>query len=159
MPRGRNRSYQYTLTFDKGDLAMTRKAVYQHAAPYLKDAMNLPVKSVNEALPFYEKTMGFQRFDKTDSSVFDSRRDPNRTCGKRRRPNSGGVLFSSRRRRKSLWGTEIQRAIDRSELPCRHAWRAPIQGLFCRGTRWIMLLLRRATSWLSGASISTSSGG
>jgi|GEM_PF-268035 lactoylglutathione lyase len=69
VPRGRNRRYQYTLTFDKGDLAMTRKAVYQHAAPYLKDAMNLPVKSVNEALPFYENTMGFQRFEKTDSSV------------------------------------------------------------------------------------------
>ena len=48
---------------------MTRKAVYQHAAPYLKDAMNLPVKSVNEALPFYENTMGFQSFEKTDGSV------------------------------------------------------------------------------------------
>ena len=48
---------------------MTRKAVYQHAAPYLKDAMNLPVKSVNEALPFYENTMGFQSLEKTDGSV------------------------------------------------------------------------------------------
>ena len=48
---------------------MTRKAVYQHAAPYLKDAMNLPVKSVNEALPFYENTIGFQSFEKTDGSV------------------------------------------------------------------------------------------
>src|SRR5215471_3482668 len=35
------------------------RAVFKSAWPYAKDAMNLPVKSVDEALPFYEKEMGF----------------------------------------------------------------------------------------------------
>jgi catechol 2,3-dioxygenase-like lactoylglutathione lyase family enzyme len=34
-------------------------AVFKSAWPYAKDAMNLPVKSVDEALPFYERVMGF----------------------------------------------------------------------------------------------------
>ena len=36
------------------------KAIFKAASPYAKDAMNLPVKSVDEAVPFYEKVMGFQ---------------------------------------------------------------------------------------------------
>jgi catechol 2,3-dioxygenase-like lactoylglutathione lyase family enzyme len=38
-------------------------AVYKRAAPYAKDAMNLPVKNVDQAVPFYEKIMGFQVFE------------------------------------------------------------------------------------------------
>ena len=34
-------------------------AVFKSAWPYAKDALNLPVKSVADALPFYEKVMGF----------------------------------------------------------------------------------------------------
>jgi lactoylglutathione lyase len=33
---------------------------YRRAAPYLKDAMNLPVAKVDEAVPFYERIMGFR---------------------------------------------------------------------------------------------------
>lgn len=39
---------------------MSAKAVYISAHPYLKDAMNLPVASVEEAVPFYQKVMGFR---------------------------------------------------------------------------------------------------
>ena len=34
-------------------------AIFHRAVPYAKDAMNLPVKSVDEAVPFYETVMGF----------------------------------------------------------------------------------------------------
>ncbi len=34
------------------------RAVYQRASPYADDAMNLPVKNLDEALPFYETVMG-----------------------------------------------------------------------------------------------------
>src|SRR4051812_26261765 len=36
------------------------KAVFKRAAPYCDDAMNLPVESVDAAVPFYETIMGFQ---------------------------------------------------------------------------------------------------
>jgi len=39
---------------------MKTKAVFKTASPYLKDAMNLPVKNLDEAIPFYETIMGFQ---------------------------------------------------------------------------------------------------
>jgi catechol-2,3-dioxygenase len=35
-------------------------AVYKRAVPYAQDAMNLPVGNVEQAVPFYEKIMGFQ---------------------------------------------------------------------------------------------------
>jgi lactoylglutathione lyase len=34
-------------------------AIFKSAWPYAKDALNLPVKSVDEAVPFYETVMGF----------------------------------------------------------------------------------------------------
>ena len=36
------------------------KAVFQTASPYLKDALNLPVETLENALPFYETVMGFR---------------------------------------------------------------------------------------------------
>ena len=36
------------------------KAVFQTASPYLKDALNLPVEMLKNALPFYETVMGFR---------------------------------------------------------------------------------------------------
>ena len=39
---------------------MKTKAVFKTASPYLKDAMNLPVENLDEAIPFYETIMGFQ---------------------------------------------------------------------------------------------------
>jgi lactoylglutathione lyase len=36
------------------------KAVFKSAYPYLEDAMNLPVKNLEGAIPFYETIMGFQ---------------------------------------------------------------------------------------------------
>jgi catechol 2,3-dioxygenase-like lactoylglutathione lyase family enzyme len=33
---------------------------YRRAAPYLKDAMNLPVAKVDDAVAFYEQIMGFR---------------------------------------------------------------------------------------------------
>ena len=35
-------------------------AKFFRAAPYADDAMNLPVRDVEEAIPFYESKMGFQ---------------------------------------------------------------------------------------------------
>ncbi|MGH9789911.1 MAG: VOC family protein [Candidatus Acidiferrales bacterium] len=36
------------------------KAVFKSAAPYADDAMNLPVRDVDAAIPYYEKTLGFR---------------------------------------------------------------------------------------------------
>ena len=35
-------------------------AVFTRTVPYAQDAMNLPVGNVEQAVPFYEKIMGFQ---------------------------------------------------------------------------------------------------
>ncbi len=43
------------------------KAVFKTAAPYLADAMNLPVENVEAAIPFYETIMGFQVVSRTDA--------------------------------------------------------------------------------------------
>ena len=48
------------------------KAVYKRAAPYADDAMNLPVKDVDAAIPYYERTFGFRvvaRHDAPHKSV------------------------------------------------------------------------------------------
>lgn len=36
------------------------KAVFKSAKPYAADALNLPVKDVESAIPYYERTFGFQ---------------------------------------------------------------------------------------------------
>jgi lactoylglutathione lyase len=41
-------------------------AVYKRAVPYADDAMNLPVGSVEEAVPFYSEIMGFQILERTE---------------------------------------------------------------------------------------------
>lgn len=43
------------------------KAVFKSIWPYQKDAMNLPVASVETAIPFYETVMGFQVVSRSDS--------------------------------------------------------------------------------------------
>ena len=45
------------------------KAVYKTAWPYAEDAMNLPVKNVDEAAPFYETIMGFRVVSRSESPV------------------------------------------------------------------------------------------
>jgi len=42
------------------------KAVYRSASPYLEDEMNLPVKDLDAALPFYKKIMGFEIVSRED---------------------------------------------------------------------------------------------
>src|SRR5262245_14153661 len=41
--------------------------VFKSAWPYQKDAMNLPVRSVDEAVPFYETVMGFGIVSRTET--------------------------------------------------------------------------------------------
>lgn len=36
------------------------KTVFKRAAPYADDALNLPVRDVDTAIPYYEKTFGFR---------------------------------------------------------------------------------------------------
>lgn len=43
------------------------KAVFKTAWPYADDAMNLPVKDVEAAIPFYETIMGFRTVSRSDS--------------------------------------------------------------------------------------------
>jgi catechol 2,3-dioxygenase-like lactoylglutathione lyase family enzyme len=38
----------------------TVKAVFKRASPYAGDALNLPVKDVDAAIPYYETTFGFR---------------------------------------------------------------------------------------------------
>jgi catechol 2,3-dioxygenase-like lactoylglutathione lyase family enzyme len=42
-------------------------AIFQRAAPYADDEMNLPVASVEEAVPFYEAVMGFRVASRGDA--------------------------------------------------------------------------------------------
>ena len=43
------------------------KAIFRSAWPYADDALNLPVKNVEEAIPFYETVMGFKLVSQNDS--------------------------------------------------------------------------------------------
>ncbi len=43
------------------------KAVFKTAAPYADDAMNLPVRNVDTAIPYYEKTFGFRVVSQQDA--------------------------------------------------------------------------------------------
>ena len=43
------------------------KSVFKSTWPYQDDEMNLPVENVDQAIPFYEKVMGFQVDSRTDS--------------------------------------------------------------------------------------------
>lgn len=36
------------------------KAIFRSASPYADDALNLPVRNVDSAIPYYEKTLGFR---------------------------------------------------------------------------------------------------
>jgi len=42
-------------------------AVFKTAHPYAEDEMNLPVKDVDAAIPFYETVMGFRVMSRNDS--------------------------------------------------------------------------------------------
>ena len=44
------------------------KAVYKNAWGYQGDAMNLPVRDVEESVPFYEKVFGFARYGDGEAS-------------------------------------------------------------------------------------------
>ena len=41
-------------------------AIFFRAAPYADDAMNLPVRDLEEAIPFYESKLGFRVASRTD---------------------------------------------------------------------------------------------
>jgi len=43
------------------------KGVFKTAFPYAEDKMNLPVESVDAAIPFYESVMGFRVVARNDS--------------------------------------------------------------------------------------------
>lgn len=42
------------------------KAVFRGAVPYAQDAMNLPVRDLDVAIPYYEKTFGFRVVSRQD---------------------------------------------------------------------------------------------
>jgi catechol 2,3-dioxygenase-like lactoylglutathione lyase family enzyme len=42
------------------------KAIFRAAAPYAEDALNLPVRDVDSAIPYYEKTFGFRIVSRQD---------------------------------------------------------------------------------------------
>ena len=43
------------------------KALFMTASPYADDAMNLPVQSVDAAIPYYEKVFGFRVVSRQDA--------------------------------------------------------------------------------------------
>lgn len=43
------------------------KALFKTAAPYAGDAMNLPVRDVDTAIPYYEETFGFSVVSRQDA--------------------------------------------------------------------------------------------
>ncbi|GAA4469566.1 VOC family protein [Novipirellula rosea] len=42
------------------------RAKFFRASPYADDAMNLPVRSIDEAIPFYDSKMGFRVVSRSD---------------------------------------------------------------------------------------------
>ncbi len=50
--------------FSRGEIM---PAIFKTAAPYADDAMNLPVESVDTALPFYLTVMGFQVLSRAEA--------------------------------------------------------------------------------------------
>jgi len=48
------------------------KAVFMTAAPYKDDALNLPVKDVDAAIPYYEKKFGFRVVSRHNAPHIDS---------------------------------------------------------------------------------------
>jgi lactoylglutathione lyase len=45
------------------------KSIFKRASPYADDTMNLPVKDVEAAIPFYENILGFQVVSRQDEPV------------------------------------------------------------------------------------------
>jgi catechol 2,3-dioxygenase-like lactoylglutathione lyase family enzyme len=43
------------------------KAVFKTVAPYADDAMSLPVRDIDAAIPYYEKTFGFNVVSRKDA--------------------------------------------------------------------------------------------
>lgn len=43
------------------------KAIFKNAWPYQKDKMNLPVKDLESAIPFYQTIMGFEVLSRQDT--------------------------------------------------------------------------------------------
>lgn len=43
------------------------KAIFRSATPYADDAMNLPVRDIDMAIPYYEKMFGFRVVSRQDS--------------------------------------------------------------------------------------------
>lgn len=43
------------------------KSIFKRATPYAEDEMNLPVKDVDAAIPFYETVMGFRVLNRKDA--------------------------------------------------------------------------------------------
>ncbi len=43
------------------------KAVFRSASPYADDALNLPVESVDTAIPYYERVFGFHVVSRQDA--------------------------------------------------------------------------------------------
>ena len=48
---------------------MSTTATFKKAFPYAKDAMNLPVRDVNAAIPFYESIMGFRLVSRQEAPM------------------------------------------------------------------------------------------
>src|SRR5215831_5174494 len=46
---------------------LEQMATYKSAFPYSGDALSLPVKSIEEAIPFYETVMGFRVVSREES--------------------------------------------------------------------------------------------
>ncbi len=61
----------FASTHESGDALHTeedlKKALFKTAVPYAKDAMNLPVRDLEAAVPFYETVMGFGLISRTDT--------------------------------------------------------------------------------------------
>ncbi len=45
------------------------KTVFKRAVPYKEDALNLPVANVDDAVGFYEDTLGFRLISKSDEPL------------------------------------------------------------------------------------------
>ena len=124
-------------------------ATLEKAFGYQGDTMNLPVRDLAAALPFYEKVLGFHVIERGDtpqkSAVLGRDEVTMRLAENGGDPSQDGCAFHVKDLT-SLFAefkaNGLQKELSGSRRgPRRRAWK-----VFCVVARWPVLLVRRATA-------------
>jgi catechol 2,3-dioxygenase-like lactoylglutathione lyase family enzyme len=109
-------------------------AIYKRAVPYAEDATNLPVRSVEQAIPFYEIIIGFRVVERRDAphDPHYSHKDPETeqavvlSARSTQSPPCGETPSSQQRgsKRQRIWLTlhALSRPIPSSDRSCHRKY-------------------------------------